>query len=499
MSNKRPLVPPFLNRFDHYLLTNKPEAWSARTHLVAYYGLLFIAVLAFLSFIIPNDPRSDSPAPYWVGFVVVISIIALVVWLIYLLRFNVFKRYGNITPLSRLATFGLYFGAVGIFALFPLVMPYVESFRANKAYGNREITDDINALNIKICQLEYDSLPHKLKADTIVVVNKLPQYRNLPAMDDDEMITVTPSRPYGRRMVDTGALAFEIRGADSSTRLNDSTWVLYNSKEYIFVRSYTANTYARHAIYSDYDLYQKVFRNYSPPNRQAVRTELYRLLDKYRLGLEKTQSYEYGDVEKDMHRKIIEKYDLYDVEHSIDNITERKYRWRRENTEWMIRLCYYAALIITLLVFIYRHSTRKIFFLSMLVAILLTILTSLIGAYFTPQESSIYLWLMAYTVLFFAVSLFSFRTRIRHVVTGIGINLFVLMVVSFPLCLVAYYYRNIVEKNRLLPEPQYVYIDEETRYRSILYAEIAGLLLLLILLAAYIPKVYRKWYALPEE
>ena len=41
--------------------------------------------------------------------------------------------------------------------------------------------------------------------------------------------------------------------------------------------------------------------------------------------------------------------------------------------------------------------------------------------------------------------------------------------------------------------------DFEKLEKYVTYAEIAGPLFLLILLATYISKVYRRWYALPEE
>ena len=498
MSSKRPLVPPFLNHLDHELLINKPEVWSARTHLVVYYGLLFTAALTFISFIIPNDPRSSSPSPYWVGFVIIISIIALIGWLIYLLRFNVFKRYGNITPLSRLTTFILYLIATGTLFLFPMVMPYVESIRANKAYSDREITDDINSINLKICQLEYDSLPHSLKNDTVLVVNKLPQVRSLPDEEEDS-IEYTPYRTYGYQLVDTASIKGRLSEADSSVRLNDSMWVLYKSKNYIFIRSYMASYHTGADMYSDFDLYKKVMRNPQQPDRRTTRAELYRILAKYRVEEKGSYSGNYYDYEerRELYDKIKEKYKLDNISNSIDNIAERKYRWRGDNAAFYVRFYFYATLVVTLLVFIYRHSTRKTFFLSLLTGILLTIITTLFAAYFTTRDTAFNLWLMAYIVLFFVISLLGFKNKTRNAVTGIGINLFVFLVFMFPLGAYSYYYATVVRENNLLPNPRY--IDYEALGVYLWYAELAGPLLLLILLATYIPKVYRKWYALPEE
>ncbi len=514
MRNKRPLTPGFLNRIDKYLLTHKPEVWSARTHLVVYYGVLFIAVLTALSFAIPDDPRSSSPMFYWIGFVVIISIIALTLWLIYLLRFNVFKRFGNIAPLSRLTTFVLYFISIVIIVVFPLVMPLVESFRANKAYGDNEVTNDINNINIKICQLEYDSLPHTLKMDTLLVVDTLQQYRTMP-QEEEEVTTDTTALPlsaynnHSYRLVDTASLHNTLNGADSSLKLNDSMYVLLNSRNYIFISSYN-NRLRDSAIasYSNFDLYNLIIRNYkAPADRRTIRSELYALLNKYKLEEETSYRYQFGysdeNEDRSYYEKIMKKYEVNQINRNINNVTERKYRWHEDNREFVIRFCYYATLIVTLLVFAFRHSTKKAFFLSLLAAIILAILTALFQAYFTTSHYSDYLWMIGYTLLFFIVSLLSFRSKVRYTVVGIGINLFVFVVAFLLTCIVNGYYAIVYYDTDDQPASYVInagkYIDYETMHRHMLYAEIGGSILLLVLLATYIPRVYRQWYALPEE
>ncbi|HUP14398.1 MAG TPA: hypothetical protein VM187_19380, partial [Niastella sp.] len=124
-------MPGFLKRAEQKLLLNKPGIWSTRAHLVVYYGVLFLLVLTALCFFEPNDPRDYSTTEAWIAFVSIISGVALIIWLIYLLRFNVFKKYGNIHPLHGLVTFLLYFIATGILVSFSYVHPIVESVRAN--------------------------------------------------------------------------------------------------------------------------------------------------------------------------------------------------------------------------------------------------------------------------------------------------------------------------------------------------------------------------------
>src|SRR5215471_13709932 len=109
MKFNRPLTPRFLKRWDENLLLNRPDTWSSRVHLVVYYCLLFMLVLTGICFIIANDPRDDSNVYIWVVFVSLICFVGFIVWLIYLLRFNVFKRFGNLAPSNGLKTFILYF------------------------------------------------------------------------------------------------------------------------------------------------------------------------------------------------------------------------------------------------------------------------------------------------------------------------------------------------------------------------------------------------------
>ncbi|MBK8087281.1 MAG: hypothetical protein IPK31_04630 [Chitinophagaceae bacterium] len=117
MKPKRPLAPTFLNKLDDYLLLNKPVTWTARTHLAAYYSLLFVLVLTLLCFIVPDDVRSDSSVFIWTTLTGILSVLGFIVWCIYLLRFNVFKRFGAAHPFDGLKPFLLYFIAIGLMVL----------------------------------------------------------------------------------------------------------------------------------------------------------------------------------------------------------------------------------------------------------------------------------------------------------------------------------------------------------------------------------------------
>ena len=80
-------------------------------------------------------------------------------------------------------------------------------------------------------------------------------------------------------------------------------------------------------------------------------------------------------------------------------------------------------------------------------------------------------------------------------VNGIFINLFVFMAPVFPLLVFGMFYEWNEKR----------YYAGHGNYEGFLlkqylpYAEIAGPVLFLVLLATYINKLYRRWYSLPEN
>ena len=104
-------------------------------------------------------------------------------------------------------------------------------------------------------------------------------------------------------------------------------------------------------------------------------------------------------------------------------------------------------------------------------------------------------WMICYALLFFVGSIFTFSSAKRSVLNGILINVFVFMAPVFPLLVFGLIY---AWKEKRYYE---MYQTQEGFYLEpyIPYAEIAGLVLFLVLLATYINKLYRRWYSLPEN
>ena len=128
------LKPSFLKHLDKYLLKNFPVSWSSRIHSAGLYGIGFAILIFFFSFIAPNDPRNRSTIYYWITLAIILSLLGFVFWMIYLLRFNVFKRYGLWKATDTVKTYAFYFIITLIIVSWAFIPPITESI-ANTIKG----------------------------------------------------------------------------------------------------------------------------------------------------------------------------------------------------------------------------------------------------------------------------------------------------------------------------------------------------------------------------
>ncbi|HEY4147499.1 MAG TPA: hypothetical protein VGM41_01155 [Chitinophagaceae bacterium] len=511
---KRPLVPPFLNKLDDYLLIHRPTTWTARTHLVFWYSLLFAAALTLICFIVPNDPREYTVVHYWVIFVSVVLFVGIIGWLIYLLRFNVFKRYGHLPAAYGTKTFFLYAAAIGSMIACAYIPPVVESVRANMSYSNEEIVNDGNIINLDLCKLERDSLLTKWSSETGIVRDD-PSESDATDYYSDRTKTDYERRQLNRAEDDTDAesgnssfhyiykkrLNDRLKYEDSVIRVNDSTYVFYTCPAYDFVGASYEDDYSRVKALSSPAIYDRIIRHYTVPDGAAVKKELDSIIEKYRTQTGPDWNYysfpdDYQFRRKDYYDHIRNKYGINEVSSSMSNIKSRKYRWKGHTIQESLRLFYYLVLIFTIFVVVFRHSTIKTFFLSLLTMVVLSILTAFFFAFGRiDSDRAVDLVLLFYFWLFVVLSLTIRLDRVRTAWKGISLNLFVLGVPYIPLLCVNLYY----EYKRLgysSYKDSRVFAHEKLHY---LLSEIAGFVILVVLLDTVILPLYRRWYALPEQ
>lgn len=499
MNIKRPIVPSFIQKLDDRLLRNKPTTWAARTHLVVYFAVLFALILTGFCFLVFFDAKQYSNLGGWNTFIGLIAFIGFVFLLIFLLRFNVFKRYGNWFVWDGLKSFILYFISIGAMVAVCFIPSAVETFRANQQFGNDEIVNDINEINTTACKLEYDMLPLQWDDDTCKLVNRLVP---APPVEMQDMDTVISDAVYVDRQsfhyIDTAELRRKLIETDSVIKITDSLYVFYQCPDYQFVSSYNADYHARKKILKDADIYYAVVKNYQKPgNRPALLKRMDELKTKYEAD-NRYSYYEGSDYYNNdsYETKIKKKYSLTRIANGIDNAVRKKYAWV-EDWDAYLRVFYYITLGLTLLVFIFRHSTVKTFLLSVLAAVVLVIFTGLMIVVSNGDETAVLSFMILYYAIFIALALSIFGVRVRRAIQGISLNLCLFMTPFVPLIFVAL---NEAMKYKRYSEPGYIVkpeVDNTGLY--LLIAEIGGSVLLLVLLEPLFRKLYRKWYAAPEE
>jgi len=498
--SKRPLVPSFLQALDDKFLRNKAATWSARTHLVLWFAFLFALVLSTFCYLAFFDAKQYSNAGGWASFVGVIAFIGFIFWLIFLLRFNVFKRYGNWFAWDGLKSFALYFISIGAMVAVCFIPAAIETFRANQQFGNDEIVNDINEINSTACKLEYNLLPLQWNSDTVKLVDRNTeelQTNSMPVdVATDTAVVYVRSEVY--QLMDSAELRKKLFETDSVIKIKDSLYVFFSCPDYKFVNSYEAETYATKKIWSTADIYRTVLKNYRQPDKATLLKRMEAFKIKYaadsRYGPYYDSNTEY-DINDPYNTKIIKKYELRRISNGIDNAVSKKYAWLND---WKIylRIFYYTTLVLTLLVFIFRHSTVKTFFLSLLTAVILAIFTGLILVMSRGDGTAVLSFLIVYYIIFAIVAVTISSAKIRTALQGIALNLFVFMTAFMPVVFVAL---NEANRYKSYDLQGYQLRDEHDTALYFLIAEIAGTIILLVLLEPVFRKLYRKWYAAPES
>lgn len=496
MENQRPFLPAFLKKIDNWLLLHRPVTWSSRIHISLWYGAGILLVLLAIGFAIPADPRNNAENSSLVTLIGVAAFLAFITWCIFLFRFNVFKRFGNWGNADTLKTFLFYFITIALFVSWALVPSVVQSAKANMKYGADELATDINTINYNTCLLERDSADTYFERDTLLLDNTAVQEETVDVYAGDTLV----SRKQNYYRLNEILLKERLSQADSTQKLNDSLFVAFNCPNYCFVSDYNLWTHSSVQQLSSMDLYKQVISSKNAFDHKKTQAELERIIKKYTTAARQDYYYPAYHEERSFHDAVIARYRLYIADNSIRNITEKKYRWDRDHTSTMLRVVYYISLALALGLLVYRHTTRKTFFLTLLTAIVLTIITGLIIAA-SYHEISFFGWVIFYCVAFLLLCLLVFRSETRDLFGGISINAAAVLTPFFPLACTAlhysilrsnYYYHS-YNTNRSYSE---LFRNEAWHY---FLAEAAGFIILLVLLGTLFRAAWKKWYALPEQ
>jgi hypothetical protein len=520
MNQKRPLVPQFLQNLDDKLLRNKPSIWQYRTHLVAYFSLLLAAALSLFCFLVFFDSRLESEVGSWVTFVVVLIVIGLVFYLIYLLRFNVFKRFGNWNKVDSLKSYLYYFLSVGCMVALAFLPSAIETFRANRQFSDEEIVKDINEANLNIVRLEYNNLPKRwtFRDYKLVVSNKLAPVEYIEQTYDDKYIDTmlvadgeyvdtalaeTVVKQEGFNYADSSQINGHYRNGDSIVKLKDSFYRVFSCPVYQYINPSQADNYTKESVLTAEQIYKIAVPAFSNANKAEAKKNFDLFEKKWKPYKDDDyySDYTYPNTNTRYNEKISRKYQTSRIERPLSNAIEKKQEWRNN---WLtyFRGFFYTVLVVSLLIFIFRHTTKKTFFLSLLVAALLSIITGVLIALagtrtnFYNSELTVLSFYILYLIIFGVIAISINASQKQSTIKGIALNLFTFMLPWIPLIIVALnqaiYKESIRAQNLAYNEQK----DFENAYGI---AEFVCPVLLLLAIQFLISKLYRKWYALPED
>ncbi len=487
MNSNRPLAPRFLNNLDDRLLRNHPDTWSSRAHLVIYYSFLFLVFMAVAGFLTPADARLNSSIPFWTTIVSIIVVIGIVVWMIFLLRFNVFKRFGVQSPWGGLKTLVLYFISFSALVALPFVPSLIEMCRARMAYDQKQVVRDINQMNIDLCLLEKDSM----------LLDWEPTYYHLSPLEQPDTVVYYK---YQRVQFVDSADYYRFRTvADSLVVIGDSMFASFECPQITFVEAWRSENIDEHTL-SSMELFKKVFQPYRAPDRTKVQAELRGLINKYKTG-SRSEDYlvdEYSTKPKSEYlAKIRSRYGIFNVNNSLKNILSKQFNWDEDSTPWLIRVFYYLVLGLTLLLFAFRHSTTRTYFLSWLAGAILSILTGTIIGTTGGSFTTFLVMLVVYFVFFLGIAKVVNSEPVRNAVGGIALNLAFILTPFMPLVITSIVYEIMEERAR--SNDTYLHDDFRQKYFHLTIAEVTGFVLLLILIEPLFKRMYRRWYAQPEN
>jgi hypothetical protein len=492
---KRTFVPSFLQKIDDYLLRYKPATWAARTHLVLWFAALFALALTVCCYASFYDAKEHHSLDGWLGIIGLIFFIGFVFWLIFLLRFNVFKRYGNWCAWDGLKQFLLYFVSIGSMGAILMIPSAVQTFRANQQFTANEIVSDVNEINMMACQLEYGLLPTHWEQDTFQVVEKLNEELREEVETDTTALPVEYFDSYKYRYVDTSQFNGMLESADSTVKLNDSVYFFYRCPSLLFVEPRYLSDSVSKKLLRSLDIYYALLNTGQRIDRGALLNRIRELQLKYSARNRYENYYDENDNPNgNYHDKIKKKYRLNSVNDGVGYLCARKYEWERNGTIYG-RVFFYTSFALSLLVFVFRHSTIKTFFLSILTAAVIIILTGFLVAISNGRAKALLSFNLLYYLMFAIFAMAISGSHVRKAVQGIALNLFFLLTPFVPITILGlyisieddYYYQRRYPADYINPE---VYIPA---------AEVAGVIIFLILLEPLFRKLYRKWYAAPEN
>lgn len=463
----------FYHNIQRHLLLHYPLVYSTRAFPALLVGVSVIALLFIFFASLSNQIESSSAIASWIAFLVLCCIIAVIIYLIYLFRFNVFKNFGKAGPLQFSLQFLLIFLSIGMFVFWPFIPRIAAHSLLSARYNEARMIKDIHEAYQLAYQMEHTrwDAPYRISQ---IYVNPQEYY----GVDED----------WGNNTIKVGSLRdLEKNRFEKLEKKSDSLYLGYEKtslvcSEYDYrllnPTELSDSIYAnlpetKGDIQAQQERLGEIFSKYIPDYNGSVLNRDSRWSSEFYYGYEETtvcskyRLSELGDEMRRINEKVISQSDL-------------KILWR---------VWFYISLYATVLILIFRYMTLRTYFWTILFTFLLFVFTVILTIITEPGEIGMHFILLFYYFICAGFGLSIFFSKSRNVFQGIGLNLSYFFLQLLPIVLASVYYEFIK------------YDDDHWTARIVLMerAEIVGIILLLISTFLIHNRLFHKWYSLPEE
>lgn len=525
-----------IKNFTNNLLKNKPDYWTTRLPWVIIIGLAVHILLGAMVMVTEWDVRFDTEYEIWVSFITIIILLALVFYLIFLLRFNVFKRFGQLSPMHYVGTFLIFLLTMALCVSWGYNPSAVTTLSARVKYDDTKIASDINRINTLINTLEYDSIPHLWTRQKVVLETerkKLTSFNDIEfkngahnyeqadyyddAIEDGyKKVSSYLNNPEDNfytdgRVSHLDSAAFnKVQSTDSIQRIDDVSLYRFYSPDYTYVTDY--HEFFGHTKVEESDskeMFQKTIETkLSIQNRPELEKELKNLIATYWAF---DHGYYYNNYKNenytlpfDFRHYINRKYRIYDLDEGIKNISDRYYMWDFHKLGFLVYPLYYISMVMAIILFLFRHCRKKSFFYTLLAGVVIFIFSVTLLAFSGSGQAFVLGLMVFYMILFGVIGLSIFNAKRKTLVQDIGLNLFIFFTPVYLTLITAVYYfikKEIFKSNHYGKNNYSDMYSEAFKYEDLFMqlSIVSGFVLFIVLLQFVYSKLLRKSYALPEN
>lgn len=474
----------FIHNIQRRLLLNHPILWSSRiVPTLILSGLFNVLLFAFFYFFSsPYDPSYSFVT--WSSFLTLCSIIAVIIYLIFLLRFNHFKVFGILKWSDFSFQFLLFFITLGSIIAWPFMPRIAAHMATSTRYDLNEMTLDLREAYLTANQLEYTQATAPYREVNIQI-----------GVATDELETDNVNNILKLASEDDIDKSRYVK----LERTSDSTFIGYERI------SLVCNNYLYGAWNTD-EFNEEIYESLPQKIENAAQKKerLNELFGKYIGGyngsiystpdntiedISAATIVDYNDVE--YNETVCDKYRLTEMSNSVSNISDKIID--DSAFEFIFRFWFYFTLFAAVLLIIFRYMSPRTFLWTLLFTFLLFVFTVIVMISADFETVGLLTIMLLYYLVFIAIAISIFFSKSRNVFQGIALNLSFFCLFLVPLVVTGLYIE--LNKNSFYE----YYWNSSTIETAFRRAEMIGLALVFLSALFFHSRLFYKWYSLPEE